>query len=146
MHPEIHSNYFAVLAAMAANIVIGFLWYGPIFGKAWMKEAGMDPNCKPDPKKMTRAMILMVIGAFLMAYVMAYSIDIWRPSTWKTGADQSNAVYGGAAAFFNWIGFCVPLLLSTVAWEGKSSKLFCINAGYWSTALLAAGMILSYWR
>lgn len=33
-------NWLAILAA-ASSLVIGFLWYGPLFGKAWMKESGM---------------------------------------------------------------------------------------------------------
>jgi hypothetical protein len=53
---------------------------------------------------------------------------------------------GFYSAFFTWIGFYVPLLLSGVAWENKSWKLFGINAGYYFTALLAAGMILAFWR
>jgi hypothetical protein len=36
MQPDIHLNYLAILAAMAANIAIGFAWYGPLFGRAWI--------------------------------------------------------------------------------------------------------------
>ena len=28
-------NYLAVLGAAAASIVLGFLWYGPLFGNQW---------------------------------------------------------------------------------------------------------------
>lgn len=62
------------------------------------------------------------------------------------GPDAPNATYGFYAAFFTWIGFFVPLLLAGVAWENKSWKLFGINAAYYFTALLAAGMILAFWR
>jgi uncharacterized protein DUF1761 len=146
MQPDIHLNYLAIVAAMAANIVIGFLWYGPVLGKAWIKEMGMPADQKPDPKVMTRGLILMVIGSFLTAFVLAYTVDVWRPSTWKVGADASNATYGFYAAFFTWIGFYVPMLLGGVAWENKSWKLFSINAGYSFVALLAVGMILAFWR
>ena len=37
---EIHINYLAVLAAGISNMVIGFLWYGPLFGKKWMALEG----------------------------------------------------------------------------------------------------------
>lgn len=37
MHPELHINFLAVLVAVFVNVIIGFLWYGPIFGKAWRK-------------------------------------------------------------------------------------------------------------
>ena len=146
MQPDIHLNYWAILVAMAASIVLGFLWYGPILGKAWMKEMGMSPDHKPDPRVMRRGMILMVIGSFLTALVLAYSEEPWRPSVWKVGADASNVFYGFMSGFFTWIGFYVPLLLGTVAWENKSWKLFGINAAYYFVSLQAMGMILAFWR
>jgi hypothetical protein len=146
MQPEIHLNHLAIAAGVLSNLVIGFLWYGPIFGKAWMKEVGMAPDHKPARGAMARGMILMIVGSFLMAFVLSHDVAVWRPSTWKAGVDQSSAVYGFFAAFFTWIGYFVPQLLGTVAWEGKSWKLFAINAGYWFVALLAVGMILAFWR
>src|SRR5712691_1241437 len=146
MQPDIHLNYLAIVAAMVANIVIGFLWYGPILSKAWMKEMGMPADHKPDPKVMTRGLILMVIGSFLTAFVLAYTVDVWRPSVWKAGADGSAAFYGFSTGFWTWIGFYVPLLLGAVAWENKSWKLFGINAAYYFVMLQLVAMILAYWR
>lgn len=146
MVPEINLNYLAILAAVASNIVLGFLWYGPLFGRAWMKEVGMDPARKPEPRVFARAMVLMVIGALLTAFVLAVSIEVWRPSSWNAGPDAPNAIYGFFTAFFVWVGFYVPLLAGSVAWENRSWKLFGINAGYYFAALLAAGMILAFWR
>ena len=57
-----------------------------------------------------------------------------------------DAIYGLTVALGAWIGFYVPMLLSGVAWENRSWKLFGINAGYHLAALLAAAMILSHWR
>ncbi len=94
MGPDIHPNYWAILVAVAATMVLGFLWYGPIFGKAWMKEMGIPAGSKPDPKVMRRGLILMLIGSFLTAFVLAYTGEVWRPSVWKAGADRSAAFYG----------------------------------------------------
>ncbi len=146
MQPVIHLNWIAMAAAMAAMVVIGFLWYGPILGKTWMKEMGISADHKPDPKVMRRGMILMVIGAILTVYVLAHSIEVWRPSSWKLEGDQPGATYGLFGAFFPWLGFYVPLLFNSVAWESRSWKLFAINAGYHLAALLTAAMILSLWR
>jgi hypothetical protein len=144
MQPDIHLNYLAILLAIVAYIAIGFLWYGPLFGKAWAKEAGMSTDCKPDRKVFLRAITLMIIGTFLTVYVLAHGVEVWRPSTWNAGTDASNATYGFLAPFFVWVGYFVPVLLSSVAWENRSWKLFAINAGYYFVALLAAGMILAY--
>jgi hypothetical protein len=146
MQPAMQLNYWAVLAAMAAAIVIGFLWYGPILGKAWMKEMGMSPDQKPGPGVMQRAIILMVIGSLLTAAMLALGVEVWRLSDWKLGPSAPSATYGFFAAFFAWIGFTVPLLFGSVAWENRSWKLFGINAAYQFVSLQAMGMILAYWR
>ena len=146
MQPAMQLNYWAVLAAMAAAIAIGFLWYGPILGKAWMKEMGMSPDQKPGPGVMQRAMILMVIGSLLTAAMLALGVEVWRLSDWKMGPSATNATYGFFTAFFAWIGFYVPLLFGSVAWENRSWKLFGINAAYHFISLQAMGMILAYWR
>ena len=146
MQPVMQLNYWAVLAAMAAVIAIGFLWYGPILGKAWMKEMGMSPGQKPGPGVMQRAMILMVIGSLLTAAMLALGVELWRLSDWRLGPSAPNATYGFFAAFFAWIGFHVPLLLGSVAWENRSWKLFYINAAYQFVSLQAMGVILAHWR
>jgi hypothetical protein len=39
---EIHVNYLAVLVAALANYVIGMVWYGALFGRAWKTLAGVS--------------------------------------------------------------------------------------------------------
>jgi len=146
MQPDIHVNYWAILVAVAATMVLGFLWYGPILGKAWMKEMGVPAGSKPDPKVMRRGLILMLIGSFLTAFVLAHTGEVWRPSVWKAGSDQSAAFYGFLTGFWTWIGFYVPLLLGGVSWENKSWKLFWINAAYSFVMLQMVAMILAFWR
>lgn len=41
---EIQINMLGVGIAVIANFVLGWLWFGPIFGKAWTIEMGMDLN------------------------------------------------------------------------------------------------------
>ena len=146
MPPALHLNWLAIGAAVITNIVIGFLWYGPILGNAWMKEMGMSPDFKPAPALLKRSMLLMVVSALLTVTVLACGIELSRPSTWDAGEDASNAMVGLLAPLAVWIGFYVPMLLSGVAWENRSWKLFGINAGFHLAALLAAGMILAHWR
>ena len=30
-------NYLSVLVATIAGMVVGFIWYGPLFGKTWIR-------------------------------------------------------------------------------------------------------------
>jgi hypothetical protein len=39
---EIHINFFAVIVVTLLAFIIDGLWYGPIFGKPWMKEANVS--------------------------------------------------------------------------------------------------------
>lgn len=34
-------NWLALVVASILPLATGFLWYGPLFGKAWMQESGM---------------------------------------------------------------------------------------------------------
>lgn len=142
---EIQIDYLAVLVAVVANFVFGFVWYTPLFGKVWAQEMGMDPNAKPDGGTMAKGMILMVVGNFLMAYVLAHSILAWNPVTWGLPpADVSDVMYAMNAAFFTWLGFFLPVDLSTLAWEKKSFKLFAINTSYHFLSLVIVALILVY--
>ncbi len=146
--PPLHLNGWAIAAAALSTIAIGFLWYGPLFGNAWMKEMAMPPDFKPDPALLKRSMLLMMAGAVLTALVLACGIQISRPSFWngKTSADLPAMLQGLCAALAAWTGFYVPVLLGAVAWESRSWRWFGINAGYHLAALLTAGIVLAVWR
>ena len=145
MMPNIHLSAVAIIAAIVAQFILGFLWYGPLFGKVWMRELGKPADYKPNSGDMTRAMVIQLISSFLVAFVMSHSLNVWRPSVWMAGPDGSAAGYGFMSGFFTWIGFFVPLLLAGVAYEGKSWKLFGINASYYFVSLQAVGMIIAFW-
>jgi hypothetical protein len=141
-----HLNWLAVIAAVISSVVIGLLWYGPLLGSAWMKEMGMPADFKPDPALIKRSLLLMTFSALLTAVVLSCTIELSRPPTPDAADDTPDAIYGLIVALGAWVGFYVPLLLSGVAWENRSWKLFRINAGYHLLALLAAAMILAHWR
>lgn len=146
MQPDIHLNPLAIPAAAVAAWILGALWYGPLFGKAWASGMGYPPGFKPTPAEMGKGIALQFVGLLLMAFVMAHDVQVWRPSVWKAGPDQSPAVYGFFAGLFLWLGFVVPMLLNSVAFERKTWKVFGINAGYQFASLQCLGMILSFWR
>ncbi len=45
---ELEINMVAILVAVVANFILGFIWYTPLFGKVWGREMGYDPNEKPE--------------------------------------------------------------------------------------------------
>lgn len=129
-------NWWAIGISMIASVVIGFVWYGPLFGKMWMKELGMTmPEEAPN---MTKPIALSLLGAFFMAFTLCHSITFGNAYLGTSGISS-----GVTAAFWHWLGFVAPVMLSFVAWEGKSWKLFCIQAGYWLTLLLVMGAVIA---
>lgn len=137
---DLHINYTAILVAVVANFVLGFLWYTPLFGKAWARENGFDTSVKPTSAQLAKGMIIMVIGNFLMAYVFAHNMAAW---SFVPGMDQMGTAGNILnSAIFTWLGFYVPVDIGVVAWENKSWKLFFINTGYHLAMLLVAATIL----
>lgn len=139
---ELSINYIAILVAVVANFFLGFVWYTPLFGKAWAKEMGFDTTIKPSGGQMAKGMIFMVIGNFLMAYVFAHNIAAW---SFVPGIDELGDIGNIMnSAIFTWLGFYLPVDIGVVTWEQKSWKLFWINTGYHLVMLLVAATILVY--
>lgn len=138
---EMQINYIAILVAVIANFFLGFIWYTPLFGKAWARENNFDTSRKATGGEMARGMIMNVIGNFLLAYVFAHNIAAWSfvPDMENTSAASTIV----SSAIFTWLGFFVPVDLNAVAWERKSWKLFSINSGYHLASLFVAATILT---
>ena len=133
-------NYLAVLLAAVANIVLGFLWYGPLFGKQWIAMMGFTKESMDEAKKkgMAKSYALMALGSLIMSYVLAHSFIFASAYTQTPGA-----VGGLMVGFWSWLGFVAPVTLGTVLWEGKTWKLWILNSGYYFVGLLIMGVILS---
>jgi hypothetical protein len=146
MQPNLHLNPMAIVAALIASFVIGSIWYGPLFGRAWAKAMGFPADRKPSGGELGRGIALNLVGTFLMAFVLAHDVAVWRASSWGLGPDSPPAVYGFFGGFFIWLGYIVPMLLNGVAFEKKSWTVFGIGAGYQFLSFQAMGMILAFWR
>lgn len=136
---DVSVNLWAVLAVAALHMILGSFWYGPLFGKAWMKSMGWDPNKTIDEKMRKegqKAMMLMVPTALLTAYILAHFVDYTASVTWLEGAQTG---------FWVWLGFQVTLIVQYVAFEGKSKNSALINAAYQLVGLMLMGAILAIW-
>ncbi|MES2561037.1 MAG: DUF1761 domain-containing protein [Bacteroidota bacterium] len=144
---NIHINMVALVIAVVANFVLGFLWYTPLFGKAWGKEMGYNMDEKPPGSELAKGMIFMIIGNFFMAWVFAHNIAVWDPTTWgHAPSPMSPAGNALAAAIFTWLGFYFPGALGSTVWERKSWKLFFINTGYHFASLLLVAIIFTHMK
>jgi hypothetical protein len=145
--PDIQTNFIALLIATVAGFFLSFVWYTPLFGKAWAKEMGFDPNEKPPAAAMVKSLLMTVLAVFLIVLVMSNNIAAWTPASWGI-KDVVHVKYSQAlqAGGFTWMGFFVSNLLMGVAWEKRSWKLFAIDAGYYFSLLLLVAFIIVYMR
>src|SRR5687767_4576390 len=92
-------NYVAVFAAAVAGMVIGSLWYGPLFGKPWKELMGFTPEKMAAAKKqgMEKTYALAFLGLLLMSYALAHSI-VFAEAYLKT----SGAASGVQAGVWTW--------------------------------------------
>lgn len=141
----IEVNYLAVLVCGVVAMIVGGLWYGPIFGKPWIKEMGI-PQSEVDAmqakgqKGMAKSYILMFVGSLVMAYILFQVIGTARLSGLSEGVSS-----GLSTGFFMWLGFVAVVLLGQVLWEKKSWKLWTINSAYYLVVLLINGAIIGSW-
>jgi hypothetical protein len=138
MFSDISINIWAVVAAAASSIIIGSLWYGPVFGKYWMKLMGFTPD-SIRAMNMTpmRAVSIAMISSLVMAYVLAHFQDVWGVLS------MGDAL---TLAFWVWLGFVATNQLGGVLWEGKPWRLWVLNTANSLVTYSVMALILSYWR
>ena len=137
---DIVVNYWAVLVSAIASMVIGSIWYGPLFGKKFMDEMGFNKLSPEQQAEMKKGMTMLYVWQFIASLVMFYAL------AWLIGATGKSGLNGGLAmAAFLWIGFAVPIKLGESLWGGKMS-LFWIGIGNMLVTLLAAGAIIGGWK
>ena len=139
---SVQINYLAVIIAAVLNLVLGMLWYGPVFGRYWKKLMGFtDESMKSMKMTPAKAMIGGLLSAFLMSYVLAHCI-VFAGAYFAVSGVSAGLMSG----FWNWLGFVVPVSAGVVLWEGKPWKLWFLNVSFWLVALLLMGALLAVWR
>ena len=135
-------NYLAVVGGMAVMMVLGYVWYGPLFGKKWARLMGwsVEEMQSRMQKEMAKSYGIMALGAFLLSLVMSHSLIFAA-----TYLGESGISAGLQTGFWNWLGFVVPVSIGTVLWDGKPWMLWFINAGYWLVGMCLVGILLALW-
>ncbi len=129
-------NLVAVLVAALANFIIGFLFHGPLFGKVWMRLAGITPTGNEKFSgmipQMVKNYIANVVFAFVLAQIMLYS-------------GVMGAGKGIIFALWVWFGFIVTTSSIEVIWMGRSTKLWLFECVSSMVAIGVMGAILAAW-
>ena len=116
MEPTIPINYLAVFTAVVILMPVGFLWFGPLFGKQWAEHMGMADRPQPDGAAMGKSMALFALGNLLLVFVLAHAQGVWLASVWGLSPDVSSTSLALNSAGFTWLGFFLPNQIGRVAW------------------------------
>ena len=132
-------NLWAILVSAIASMVIGGIWYGPLFGKMFMKAMEMEDWTQKERDKMKKRMVVTCIVQFLASLVMFYFL-----AGLIVGFNHMTVLGGLETGLLIWIGFIVPLKLGDSLWGGKMT-LFWLAIGNMLITLAVAGMIIGAW-
>lgn len=134
-----HINLWAVLVSAIASMVVGSIWYGPLFGKTFMALMGMNQWSPEKQAMMKKKMGVMYLGQFIASCVMFYVL-----AGIVVGFGHTSALAGAMTGFIMWLGFVVPLAFGNALWGGKW-PLFWLSIGNMLVTLLIAGAIIGAW-
>lgn len=125
-------NYLAVVLATVVAFFIRFLWYTVIFAKSWRQEIGLGGDAKNSD---TPNLGKLLAASFVLELIMAFNLAafIGSEATWLFGLSA------GLAAGLGWVALAFGV---NYMFEGKSFKLWLINAGYNAIAFAVMGAII----
>ncbi len=117
-------------AAAASALVIGFLWYGVLFKKAWMEGAGVTmEKIKNGINPALLYGIVFVLAFILSMGLYRHIIDIHAAFDSTTEYPFWHGVSHGLWDAFLYGG--ITTLVTSALFDQRSWKYILINMGYW---------------
>lgn len=129
------TNYAAVVVAAIAYWLLGAVWYGVLFSKAWM---GLEHMTAEQAASMNP--VLPYVITFVLNILIAYSlaqICIWR--------NANSLGRGASVGVLLWIGFVGPITYTTHMYEMRPKTLYAINEFYPLAGMVLMGAIIGAW-
>lgn len=138
-------NWIAIVVAAILPLGTGFLWYGPLFGKAWMKETGMTEE-KAKSMNPGKTYGLAVVFASLIAFFIWPMVFFGGSPEDPHGTEpfmtfKHGALHGALLALF----VVLPVFATNALFEMKSAKYVMINVGYWVVTMALMGGLINAW-
>ncbi len=133
---DIEVNYLAILVAAFSSMVIGSLWYGPLFGKQWMALSGMTKEkLDKDKPNMGKLYGAQAVASLVMAYVLFH---------FTVPAENLSMALEWTG--WIWLGFVATVTLGNVLWHGRPKGLWALENAYYLVTLLVMTSILYSWN
>lgn len=130
-------NYFAVLVCAVVPMLIGSMWYGPLFGKAWIAAVGKSEEDLKKDFNPAKTYGLTIVINFVIAYVLARIMGYAGAETVGDGL---------MIALLCWLGFTAGVFYINNLFEQRPNKLLLINIFYHFSVIIVFSIILSVWK
>lgn len=132
--PHVTIDWVGVIVSTVAAMLIGGLWYGPLFGKSWMTLIGK--TTEEVHEQGAFAYLIAALGAFVTAIVMTY-VTQW--------AVAEGFGEGALVGIVMWAGFTLSTLVTGSVFEGRPWELIMINSGNsLLTFFIIGGVVASF--
>jgi hypothetical protein len=132
-------NYLAVLVAAIVSFVLGMIWHGPLFGKAWSEARGVTPEMMEKGKKeMPRFLAVVFVSLFVVAWGLAVIAGYTHLVTLMQGLKLG---------LMAWFAFALTVgAVDGMMATGRRMPQFLISTGSWLVTFVVSGIIVSCWH
>jgi uncharacterized membrane protein len=124
-------SILTIILSLVVIFVFGFIWYGPLFSKAWMR-ANNIPDDAPKNMKVS-SFALNILGSLVM--IVGYQFILF----WFIGNNYTVSL-SLLFALVAWLVFMVPAMFDAMAWKNVSWKGFLIDGIYRYLQLVIIGL------
>jgi hypothetical protein len=128
-------NWLAVLLAAVAHQAIGFLWYGPLFGRLWMERRGLSREQVAAGGG--GAIAVATVASLVMSAAFALLLTI-PPNVSVVNGVVWGLVLGA--------GFVATTTIINGVFEARDRTVIVLYAAYEIVALMVMGAILGALR
>lgn len=133
-----HVDWIAIVGCVAAAMALGFVWYGPLFGKLWLELMGWGNKNEAELKEMQATAMpgyaVMAVGAAVMALVLHAVLH---------AAEATTMVAAVTAAAWLWLGFVATSTLGSAMFSDTDKRLWALNQGYVLVQMVIFAVILN---
>ena len=132
------ANLLPILVSGVVSLILGFIWYGPLFGKAWARHTGWTEE---KVKALPASRMALTYGlTFVAAMVSAYILSVLAEAV-----NASGIMDGFLLGLLIGVGIAGMAFATTHLFEHKRLGLWLIVAGYEVLYLAVAGIIVTVW-
>ena len=132
--PDVTIDWVGVIIATVAAMVLGAIWYGPLFGQRWV--ALMGKSREELQANMGIGYGLAVVGSFILSIVMTYVTQ------WGAAEGFGEGIIVGIVM---WAGFIISTQVVGMVFEQRSWEFIMLVSGNsLLTFIIVAGIVSQF--